>query len=183
MQSQTIGFYANATMGGFENAILHSSENETTNQDHDALEPTDNQGTNSENLTSVRNDTTVSPPTQNDPNENGEVGDEPIEKCDLSSFWPPKKDEFVVALLEDGVFIGSVEDVGTNKLYLNYLKPKSPPDRQLWVWSDEPTDWIDRSCIMEIYPSLSINRNLSTRRMIVYELMNLEIINAMLEFC
>ena len=116
MQSQTIGFYANATMGGFENAILHSSDNETTNQDHDALEPTDNQGIDSENLTTLRNDLAVSPPTQNDRNENREAGNESIEKCDLSSFWPPKKDKFVVALLEDGFFIVSFEGVGTNKL-------------------------------------------------------------------
>ena len=113
MQSQTIGFNANATMDDLENAILH---NEITNQEDDAFEPTDNQGINSENLTTLRNDSAVSPPTQNDRNENGEVGDKSIEKCDLSSFWPPKKDKFVVALLEDGFFIVSFEGVGTNKL-------------------------------------------------------------------
>ena len=84
MQSQTIGFNACATMDDLENAILHSSDNETTNQDDDAFEPTDSQGINSENLTTLRNDSAVSPPTESDRNENEEVGGESIEKCNLS---------------------------------------------------------------------------------------------------
>ena len=110
----------------------------------------------------------------------------------LSSFWPPKEDEFVIALLQDGFYIGHVREIRGDQLYLNFLAPelnKTASDRQYWTWpdSEKDSDWIDRDCIMEIYPSIRIERKsrrkLSTRRKIVYELMNLEIVNVMLQYC
>ena len=88
------------------------------------------------------------------------------------------------ALLEDGFYIGCVEKVREDHLYLTYLVPKSSDDRKYWVWPEkEDKDWIHKEYVMEVYPSLSIATKLSTKRKIVYELMNEEIIDTILQFC
>ena len=109
---------------------------------------------------------------------------ERVEETTLSSFWPPNETEFVCALLVDGFYIGYVDEVREEQLYLNYLVPKSSDDRRYWVWPErEDKDWIKKEYVLEIYPSLSIETKLSTKRKIVYELMNEEIINAIVQFC
>ena len=67
---------------------------------------------------------------------------------------------------------------------MNYLVPKSSSDRRYWVWPErEDIDWIKKDYVMEIYPSLRIETKLSTKRKIVYELMNEDIINVIVQFC
>ena len=96
---------------------------------------------------------------------------EPENLINLSSkplrphFGHQKKTEFVLALLEDGFYIGQVEDIKGEELQLNVLLPKnkSTDERKFWVWPDrEDKDWINRDCIMEIYLSLRIETKLST---------------------
>jgi len=102
----------------------------------------------------------------------------------MSSFWPPKENEFVLALLEDGFYIAHVNVVREEELQLNYLVFKNYNDRRYWVWPERvDIGWIKKDYIMEIYPSLKIETKLSTKRKIVYELMNEEIINVLVQFC
>ena len=44
------------------------------------------------------------------------------------------------------------------------------------------TKWIKKEFAMEIYPALRIGMKLSTRRQIVYELLNQEIVNIFVPF-
>ena len=101
----------------------------------------------------------------------------------MSSFWPPQEEEFVLVLLEDGFYVGRVEGLTPDKLYFNYMVPKCSNGRQHWVWPErKESEWVDKEFVMEIYPSLRIDLKLSTKRKVVYELLNEEIINVFLTY-
>ena len=181
LDSQNIGFNANATMDDLKNAIMHVTDENKTEDENE-----------SENLTTTAATTTDVGPVESlvtmtvDEDRIAEPDNtvERVEQTTLSSFWPPKETEFMLALLEDGFYIGHVDVVRGEELQLNYLVPKSSSDRRYWVWPErEDIDWIKKDYIMEIYPSLRIETKLSTKRKIVYELMNEDIINVIVQFC
>ena len=98
-------------------------------------------------------------------------------------YWPPKKEEFVSILLEDGFYIAQVDNVWDNKIWKSYLKPKQDNERTHWMWADIKEEaWVDQDFVMEVYPALRIDSELSTRRNIVYELLNEEVINVFVQF-
>ena len=162
MNSQIIGFNANATMEDLGDAIMEESAWDFI--DHDEA---------GDHAEDPSNDVYVNNKDENE------------ESVSSSTLWPPKVDEFVVALLDDGFYIGLVnKKVEDKKVYLNFLAPKESSDRQYWVWPDrEDNDLVEVEYIMEIYPLLRVEMKLSTRRKIVYELLNLEIIEVMLQYC
>ena len=172
LESQSIGFTANATMDDLESAVMYDDNNADENE----------QAT----LQTVKAEAAEiyeSEVANEIPKADAATTSEVVEQV-ISSFWPPKEAEFVCALLEDGFYIGQVDKVKDEQLYLIYLVPKSSDNRQYWVWPErEDKDWIGKEYIMEIYPSLSITSKLSTKRKVVYELMNEEIINAIIQFC
>ena len=175
LESQSIGFTANATMEDLESAVMYESnadENEPGN-----MQPATAAAT-------VINESVVPIAIDEIAEADTTTTSERVEHATLSSFWPPIETEFVCALLEDGFYIGQVDKVREDQLHLIYLVPKSSDDRKYWVWPErEDKDWIRKEYVMEIYPSLSIARKLSTKRKVVYELMNEEIINAVIQFC
>ena len=98
-------------------------------------------------------------------------------------YWPPKKEEFVSILLENGFYIAQVDNVWDNKIWKSYLKPKQDNERTHWMWADIKEEaWVDQDFVMEVYPALRIDSELSTRRNIVYELLNEEVINVFVQF-
>ena len=100
-------------------------------------------------------------------------GDDNEEGISSSTLWPPKEDEFILALLDDGFYIGLVKKVEDKKVHLNFLAPKKSSDRRYWVWPErEDSDVVEMEYIMEIYPSLTIEMVMSTKRKVVYELLN-----------
>ena len=99
-------------------------------------------------------------------------------------YWPPKKEEFVSILLEDGFYIAQVDNVWDNKIWKSYLKPKQDNERTHWMWPDiKEEEWVEQDFLMEVYPALiKIDSKLSTKRNIVYELLNEEVINVFVQF-
>ena len=50
------------------------------------------------------------------------------------------------------------------------------------MWDDIKEEaWVDQDFVMEVYPALRIDSELSTRRNIVYELLNEEVINVFVQ--
>ena len=51
------------------------------------------------------------------------------------------------------------------------------------MWPDiKEEEWVEQDFVMEVYPALRIDSKLSTRRNIVYELLNEEVINVLVKF-
>ena len=92
-----------------------------------------------------------------------------------------KKEEFV---LEGGFYIAQVDSVQDNKIWVSYLKPKQDNERTHWMWPDiKEEEWVEQDFLMEVYPALiKIDSKLSTKRNIVYELLNEEVINVFVQF-
>ena len=151
LESQSIGFNASATMDDLENAVMYER---VPDESIDELEITPSDKVQSFITKNVDKPTEAETSSSSDP----------IDNTALSSFWPPKKDEFVCALLEDGFYIGQVDQIRDDQLHLSYLMPKSFNDRKYWVWPErEDKDWISQEHVIEVYPSLRISRSLSSR--------------------
>ena len=65
------------------------------------------------------------------------------------------------------------------KIWISYLK-KSTKMKE--VIGCGQTEWIKKEFVMELYPALRIGMKLSTRRQIVYKLLNQEIVNVFVPF-
>ena len=51
------------------------------------------------------------------------------------------------------------------------------------MWPDiKEEEWVEQDFVMRVYPALRIDEKLSTRRNIVYELLNEEVINVFVQF-
>ena len=79
-------------------------------------------------------------------------------------------------------------DIVIDKVHINFLTVKyclgmnDGYVKRFWVWPYKVDHhWIHKKCIMEIRPSLRIDTKKSTRRMIIYELTNIELIRKFLE--
>ena len=46
----------------------------------------------------------------------------------------------------------------------------------------EEKEWVEQEFVLEVYPALRIDSKSSTRRQIVYELLNEEVINVFVQF-
>ena len=105
MNSQIIGFNANATMDDLGEAIMKGPSGDLI--DHDEVED------------HAEDPTDVNPSLGADAHE-----DDNKEGISSSTLWPPKVDEFILALLDDGFYIGLVKKVEDKKVHLNFLAPK-----------------------------------------------------------
>ena len=162
IEAQTMGCKASATMEDLESAVIQTAgiNLETNVEAHDTFQ--------------IAQEDTVSSVVANE--SVGHFGAS-------SSFWPPKPEEYVSILLEDGFYIAQVNDVREDKIWISYLKPKNDKVRTHWVWPDvEEKEWVEQDFVMEVYPALRIDSKLSTRRQVVYELLNEEIINVFVQF-
>ena len=84
-------------------------------------------------------------------------------------------------LSEEGFCIGQVDNVEDDPMHLHALVPKNSNDQKNWVCSERSdSDWIKKEFVMDIYPSLDIAWKLSTRRKVVYELLNEEIVDTIM---
>ena len=168
MNAQTLGCTSRATMEDLESAISSN----VIQQPPDAVEDDIIQIEIPQNVATVSCEGASSTVKGNE-----------SEIESISSFWPPKIDEFILVLLEDGFYIGQVQEVEKERVFLNYMVPKSTGVRELWIWPDrQEGEWVEGEYILEIYPSLRINNKLSTRRKVVYELLNEEIINVLISY-
>ena len=102
-----------------------------------------------------------------------------LPKATSLSFWPPQIEECIGPPWMDGFYIRKVEAVRNNKIWISYLK-KSTKMKE--VIGCGQTEWIKKEFVMELYPALRIGMKLSTRRQIVYELLNQEIVNVFVPF-
>ena len=102
-----------------------------------------------------------------------------LPKATSSSFWPPEIEECIGPPWMDGFYIRKVEADRNNKIWISYLK-KSTKMKE--VIGCGQTEWIKKEFAMEIYPALRIGMKLSTRRQIVYKLLNQEIVNIFVPF-
>ena len=132
LESQNIGLNASATMEDLENAILTSNDRKdgTIVQD---CESTSNVGTIVQESESTSNDGTVMQESESTNTA------ESVEQSFSSLFWPPKRKEFLIALLSVGYYVGQVVEVKDDVVELNFLAPKkgSEEERNFWVWPDK----------------------------------------------
>ena len=89
-----------------------------------------------------------------------------------------------MCVCEDGFYPEEVIGVETNNGHLKFLMPRYKPnnanlneERKFWVWPDKVDHhWLNK-CAMEIRPALQIDLKISTRRIVVYQCANIELIN------
>ena len=98
------------------------------------------------------------------------------------------KDEFNLPknTLPLNVFLGELIGFENDNVHINFLTPKYKPNdgylNEERVWPNKVDHhWINKKCVMELCPSLKVDMKLSTRRMVVYEITNLALINRFIE--
>ena len=69
------------------------------------------------------------------------------------------------------------------QIWISYLRPKHDNVRTHWIWPEvEEKEWVEQEFVMEVYSAYRIDSKLSTRRQIVYERLNEEVINVFVQF-
>ena len=91
-----------------------------------------------------------------------------------------KKEEFILGMFEDGFYPGQVvADHGNvvDVIFMTEASSASHAQKSLWKWpSVNDQHMIRKVCILKIRPNLDIMLTLSSRRCIVYKLVNLELV-------
>ena len=100
--------------------------------------------------------------------------------------WPPKEEEFIVTLQEDGWTLGSVLSCqgGDEKISVQSLSPlktraKDDEGKTYWIYpAEDYVDDYEKKHVLEIRPSVSLAKNIK-RKDLVFALLNREIIKAL----
>ena len=100
--------------------------------------------------------------------------------------WPPKEEEFIVTLQEDGWTLGSVLSCqgGDEKILVQSLSPlktraKDDEGKTYWIYpAEDYVDDYEKKHVLEIRPSVSLAKNIK-RKDLVFALLNREIIEAL----
>ena len=144
------------------------------------------------NGSSLPNDATESPDEETDgaDNEVETVNDddrataEDILKLRLTPQTVLTKDEFIVGMFEDGFCPGQViRDCGEQVDAIFMQKAgKGDSDMSLWKWpSSTDRQLVRKVCILKIRPNLDVVVTLSTRRCLIYKLLNLEFVQKFID--
>ena len=98
----------------------------------------------------------------------------------LSSQDTLLKDEFILGMFEDGFYPGQVlKDCGENvdAIFMREATIQGNLKLSLWKWpSTTDRQLIRKICILKIRPNMDVVLEYSTRRCLVYKLMNLELV-------
>ena len=89
-----------------------------------------------------------------------------------------EKDEFIVAMFENEGFCPGqvISDKGENVEGI-FMQKVGNGDKSLWKWpSSTDKQLVRKMCILKIRPNLDVNITLSTRRCLIYKLLNLELV-------
>ena len=100
--------------------------------------------------------------------------------------WPPKEEEFIVTLQEDGWTLGSVLSCqgGDEKISVQSLSPlktraKDDEGKTYWIYpAEDYVDDYEKKHVLEIRPSVSLAKNIKQKDL-VFALLNREIIEAL----
>lgn len=153
MESQDLGLKAVATM---EDLIKVIGESNETDEPH-------------------------SIPTDQDREIDDDSDTEKILSTRLTSQDQLSKDEFILGMFEDGFYPGQVlKDCGDkiDALFMTKATIANSDDLLYWKWPTKTDRQIIRKvCILKIRPNLDIAIELSTRRCIIFKLLNLEFVN------
>ena len=156
MDSQELGLKALATMEDLVNAITDSPETELEENREDGAEndgaQTNCDTANAQNILSTR----------------------------LSMQDKLSKDEFIFGMFEDGFYPGQVlKDCGdkVDAIFMTEQTIQGSLGSSFWKWpSTNDRQLLRKMCILKIRPNLDIASQFSTRRCIVYKLINLELV-------
>ena len=132
--------------------------------------------------TSIPEATTRSPETNADPMT--------VENADVNSIgpvlWPPKIQDHILINFDDGFRICEVVEVSRSKhdrVKVELMQPKRirtatiTKPREFWTWpAKRTTDWVHMESVLPVYPVLELAVPPSTRKCIVFQLHNLDII-------
>ena len=95
------------------------------------------------------------------------------------------KDEFILGVFEDGFYPGQVlQDSGdtVEAIFMQEVVQSNYPSKSFWKWpsrSDRQT--LKKVYVLEIRPNIDVVLELSTRRCLIYKLLNLELVEKFTE--
>ena len=98
----------------------------------------------------------------------------------LSSQDTLSKDDFILGMFVDGFYPGQVlKDCGeaVDAIFMTEATIQGMPKSLMWKWpSTTDRQLMRKVCILKIRPNMDLAREYSTRRCVVYKLMNLELV-------
>ena len=98
------------------------------------------------------------------------------------SAWPPKQGDFIIGAFEDGAYPGSVNRVDgeyANCDFMVMAKISNANEKSLWKWpsiSQRDNQTLHKDYILPIKPVLDIANEHTTRRVVVMEMKNADLV-------
>jgi len=125
-------------------------------------------------------DQETSPDPESNPQQNECDFAEQVLSTRLSPLDTVAKDEFILGMFEDGFYPGQVVKDCNDKVDAIFMKQatfQNVSKPLYWKWTPQ-TDrhTIKKICVLKIRPNIDIAVECSTRRCIIYKLLNLELI-------
>ena len=162
MDSQELGLKALATMVDLADVINSSTEGDEEKEEA-IIETQDSN-------------------VADDINSRGDApSNENIASFRITAQTPVSENDFIIGMFEDGFFPGQVIDDCGDKIdaiFMEHVARNNHPDRSLWRWpSVTDRQILNKACVLKICPNLDVSSELSTRRCIVFKLLNLELVS------
>ena len=95
-----------------------------------------------------------------------------------TSNWPPRVNDCVLGLFEDGFYPCEVLSVTGDSAEITFMSPVTVKRSNVhWIWpSKRDIQTLSRDSILKVRPRLAVEYKLSTVRIVIFELLNIDVI-------
>ena len=100
----------------------------------------------------------------------------PATAATSSDNCPPTVNDCVVGLFEDGFYPGEVLSVNGDEAEITFMAPIKKSESH-WVWPNrKDIQTLNKDSILKVRPRLEVEYKLSTVRIVIFELVNVDVI-------